>query len=106
MLYDPKWERPTEPKTDPLTLPALTAWLETQPADQSYCFLDTGYCLIGRFLRAQGYACASVGGSYYRSKHGGDRIPFSHPAIEDIAAKNPHTFGAALARAREACSRS
>lgn len=35
MLYDPKWEKPAETtNADPLTLPAVIAWLEKQPADK------------------------------------------------------------------------
>jgi len=49
MIYDPKWEKTT--KTDPLTLPALIAWLETKPAGRAYCYTDTQHCLAANYYR-------------------------------------------------------
>lgn len=97
MLYDPKWEKPA----DVMSVRSLIAWLERQPADKEYCYLDHGHCLIGDYLRSCGFSDIWVGGFTYR--HSGTagerrRLP---DAFEDVAADFPRTYGAALERARE-----
>lgn len=96
MLYDPKWEKTTETKADPLTLDALIAWLETKPAAKTYCYDDHGHCLAAQYN-------ASIGREY-------SVIPVGHRAtvhdefdyqLEFIAVwPNEHTFGNALKVAR------
>ena len=95
MLYDPKWEAPTETKADPFSLESLIAWLEKQPAECSYDWQFIPNCLLGQWARAMG-----VSGEYAilnRSKALGMSTPFS-----GIALFSPCTFGAALERARKA----
>src|SRR5258707_333877 len=91
MLYDPKWEQKTE--LEPISLAALVAWLETQPADVVYPWLNTNDCLACRYLRAirgpQGEKTAR-----YRDVFGGC------DNYHAIAAATPWTYGAALKRAR------
>ena len=102
MLYDPKWEKQAETKADPLTLPALIAWLEQQPSEATYCYYSTGHCLIAQYLQAAGLA-KSVGGHSFTPLGGGPRqnIPEN---FSDIAWDSPRTFGAALNRARAAAN--
>lgn len=102
MLYNPNWEQKT--KTDPLTLPALIAWLELQPADETYCYVDTGECLIAQYLNAQGIRISSVSPDHYCDA---DRVPHPMPLHFDSIANGKdagdlNTFGRALARARAA----
>ena len=54
MLYDPKWET----KTNPLTVESFISWLEKQPADGEYSFLNCKECAIGQYAK-------SVGLDYY-----------------------------------------
>lgn len=100
MLYDKRWDStPATKPADPFTLPALIAWLETMPGDETYCYLDTGYCMFGQYFRAIGFERVTVLGSSVVLD--GVAYPFS-PAFKYIPPSMPHTFGAALTRARQA----
>ncbi len=87
MLYDPKWEKT---KPDPHSMQSLIAWLELQPPHTSYNWECTdGGCLIGLYSDAVGcnfFACHSAF--------------FNRDDDLSVAAQKPHTFGAALERAR------
>ncbi len=96
MLYDPKWEIATKP--DIYALPTLIAWLEKQPAQKSYCYGDTGGCLLHQYLSANGCRSVLMGGTYFIHEGGQGKLPYG---FNDTAVGRPRTFGAALARARE-----
>lgn len=102
MFYDPQCKPETKIETkvdDPLSLPALTAWLEKLPAGVSYEYFCAGTCLAGQYN-------ASIG-----RKYGGypiaaedvhkrlSEISFD-AALELVAIARPHTYGAALNRIR------
>lgn len=101
MLYDPKWEQNT--KTNPLTLPAVIAWLEKQDPKQRYNFNCVhGGCLIGL------YYIDVFGADFFTQQ---DRPLFAdvfgppnsrarYDGYSKVASDGPHTFGAALGRAR------
>ena len=92
MLFDPKWEQET--RADPFTLRGLIAWLEKKPAETQYCWLRTDRCLVAHYLRdVTGERCP--GGKWIFSTVLGDGWPYY-----EIAALAPHTYGAALKRAR------
>jgi hypothetical protein len=100
MLYDPKWEV----KTDPFTFESLIAWLERQPAQKEYCFMDNGGCLFFQYLEEMGVDVVGVGGASFR-READDRDGGRHPlptGWPSLASLEPHTFGAALERARAA----
>jgi hypothetical protein len=104
MLFDPKWE--VEIQADPFSRENLIAWLEKQPADTVYCFADFGHCLLAQWLAsmdANVYQPERRGTGYEYVVHGRrvDLIDFRL-----IAWHLPHTFGAALERARSAASAS
>lgn len=100
MLYNKDWDKP-EVKADPYSLESLIAWLEKQPTEQKYCFMDNGGCLFFKYFSAMGVPVYSVGGDYYRTESGGDRH-FFPDNFSRIAAGEPHDIGAALSRARKA----
>lgn len=95
MLHNPQWDQ----KTDPLTLDAVIAWLEKQPANDKYEYCNSMTCLAAQYN-------ASIGRSYdppgiplwawerlYAGKTAGvdfDRV------LEFIAAHADRTFGDAL----------
>lgn len=86
---------PVETKPDILSLSTLIAWLEKHPADEAYDYDNCkGHCLIGRYMAAHGYGWYEPGISYdtfcLSERDWGFRI----------AVQRPHTFGAALERAR------
>ena len=108
MLYDKRWEK-TEVKADPFSLESLIAWLEKQPAEGVYCYIDSGRCLLSRYFSANGFPSAKITPSYL--VQAGRDIPLP-PDFDEIAV-GPHkhfpvgdapgwTFGAALDRARAA----
>lgn len=91
---------PIESKPDVFSLEGLIAWLEKQNPELAYCYFKTGGCLLYTYLADHRVPVRSVGGDYWR-----DRDWKEHPfpeAFAKIAAKRPHTFGAALSRARTA----
>lgn len=101
MLYDPKWEAPV--KADPLTLPALVAWLAKHPADKIYCYSDGGHCLAAQYNKAIGRAyCMSIIGlvgdpdSTWIFDDYLERI-----AVGEAADQSDWTFGGALERAKK-----
>lgn len=105
MLYDPKWEKKTETKADPLKLATLIAWLEKMPSDERYDYVCNGHCLLAQYFTAQGFKNVSVSGNAYWSHrlHGAYKISMAgDPTFHRIAAGKPRTFGAALERARTA----
>lgn len=85
MLFDPKWVDPR------LKLSGLIAWLENQPADQTYnYFCEERHCLISQYL-------SEVGLPFGRGHYG--RFADANIRIA-VAQQQPWTFGAALERAR------
>ena len=96
MLYDPKWEQQT--KADPFTLHSLIAWLEKQPANEAYCYLS-GHCLFDQYFEGIGMPVDGVGGTYIRFKSN-PRLKVPLGILQNIPMYTPHTFGAALERAR------
>ena len=102
MLYDPKWEKPAV-KADPFSLESLIAWLEKQPADKTYCYVESNACLLSQyFSEKMGEAICIVPEGYRRAVEG---LTYkSYPAIFNAVARGTTewkwTFGAALSRAR------
>lgn len=98
MLYDPKWEK-TETKADPLTLPALIAWLEKQPSEKRYDYMCHGECLLAQyFTAAYGRAVTDAGIMAYFTDTD-ERIRYPE-TFSEVASHGESTFGDALERAR------
>jgi hypothetical protein len=103
MLYDKRWEKP-EIKADPFSLDSLIEWLEKQPADKPYCYMDNGHCLLGQYFTAMGFRLVAVGGSDF--DHETERGVIFPEKFNDVAYGDlqtfdfNRTFGAALKRAR------
>lgn len=91
----------TETKPDVFSLEGLIAWLEKQPAETTYNWLDmpcNGGCLIHRYLVAQGQSPTNDYGRFAECAGGRD-------ADTKVAMREPYTYGAALERARALQSR-
>lgn len=102
MLYDPKWEKQTEKKAAPLAIGTLIAWLERQDPQTTYCYVESGSCLLAQYFEGVGFGRVTVcrGGVWYGPKF---EHQISPPDLfHDLAQARPHTFGAALTRARAA----
>lgn len=90
------------PATFATNLGGLVAWLETQDAAKTYCWAEAGDCLFHKFGKAAGFGSDAT--SYDNTI---DAFRRSDPHADqngepyNIAIKRPHTFGAALERARE-----
>jgi hypothetical protein len=56
MLYNTKWNK------DIFSVGSLTAWLETQPPEQKYDYMDNCNCLAAQYFRAMGKPTRNVGG--------------------------------------------
>ena len=91
MLYNKRWDAKVETKADPLTLPALIAWLEKQPADAGYNYCQPETCLIAQYLKASGLKKFCL---MSREVERLGWMDIVHPISGDW------TFGAALQRAR------
>jgi len=80
-----------ETKADVFSLEGLIAWLETQNPETEYDYTDISDCLLTRWMRASGQRDFGFSGS---PDHTANRFT--------VAAGNfPHTYGAALRRARK-----
>ena len=101
MLFNPKWDTKSLPKIN--TIESLAKWLESQNPAQTYNYDCVGSCLLAIYYRACGYRDAMLGGSTmtYRPANG---YLFTNINLPDhfnrIAQGKPHTYGAALARAK------
>lgn len=105
MLYDKKWDKQIETKADPFSLKSFAMWLETQPANERYSFLNVSNCAYAQYLKAKGYRFVLIGG--FSFSHGWRTfIPSAgRPLTADVRHVlngHPYTFGAALQRARTA----
>lgn len=97
MLYDPKWEVKIKP--DVFSLENLIAWAEKQPADKVYDFW-CHRCYLGQYFEEYGYQIDMIGTGTVTFRRKKTRpLP---PHFNEIAIVEPHTFGAALDRARKA----
>lgn len=104
MLWNPKFDKPAETKTNPFTLESLIAWLETMPADTEYPYMNVQECIACQYLQAHGYQRPwegpDAGLALYARAMGGEDNYFK------IAQSGRWTFGAALERARAALASS
>jgi hypothetical protein len=102
MLYNKRWDK--EVKADPFSLDSLIAWLEKQPADKTYCYDDTGHCLLAQWFKSCGTPSACLGNVcvVFAGENASRNIPVS---FQKTAMPKPHTFGAALRRARSRAAR-
>ena len=93
MLYDKRWDAKVEAK--PLSLDGLIAWLERQPAGDSYNWHDcNGGCLIAQYGFAVGIDRLDADCKGIDAIFGGNGGSYS-----EICGSAPFTFGAALKRA-------
>jgi hypothetical protein len=102
MLYDPKWEKPAQ--VDPLSVEALIAWLERQPAATVYEYCNPRDCLLCRYFRDLGYEDVSI--AWDTMYHQSGEVVFPRAFHWDISNDEGQTYGAALKRARAVASRS
>jgi hypothetical protein len=85
MLWNPKWD---------LTPEGITTWLETQPREQTYNFLDEcGECLMGQYMAAIGVPWSLA--TYCKV------VTSDVSRWHKILADGSWTYGAALDRARK-----
>lgn len=92
MFFDPTCK--PETKADPYTIEAMIAWLEKQPANKTYPFMDCfGGCLFAKYLASHGHKWQA-----------GDYAMVTEFLPPHVAAMEPWTYGAALERARAAAS--
>ena len=88
---------------NPLSTLELTTWLEQQPADKEYDYTDNKGCLIHQYLKAKGFNVGSVNPARWSEPADKD-LNYKRHALphnwNDISNGFPHTFGAALKRAK------
>lgn len=102
MLYDPKWEG--------VSLKGFIGWLETKDPRAKYEFYECdGRCLLGQYMAAMGIAWTGAPEHWKHSWEGSSYMKAAEsifgPTRQDgpafwVLSKAPHTFGAALKRAR------
>lgn len=93
MLNNPAWNR------NAFSLQSLIAWLETQPPEQTYRYSRNDDCLLAQYFTAMGFENVVMLASYF--EHGEGKAEFLPVEIDRVAVHLPHTFGAALARAKD-----
>lgn len=89
MLFNPRWNKKP-------SLAGFIAWLETFPGNKTYRYGNPDACLNAQYHAHIGkeYHVPLVLRRFRRTQTEVERI-------EGIAAELPHTFGAALERARK-----
>lgn len=100
MLYDPKWEIDTKP-----SLQSFVAWLETKDPEARYSFYECeGRCLVGQYMEFLGIPWTGApihpNGNWDRSSYKATAVAIFGPGPWTVHVRKPHTFGAALNRAR------
>ena len=104
MLQNPDWDKPKTKHN----WAELIAWLERQPARKRYDYSDRGCCLAAQFNQLCGRKympslAMCDDGSVISVK--GRRNSKFDVVLERVAMQAPHTFGAALKRARREFAR-
>lgn len=102
MLYDPRWDK--DRVHGPVSLRALIAWLETQPADTQYDFCQPYQCVLAQHLQALGYPEDKSNVQLPIGEDDDEADWLNVIAQGNGVAAEDWTFGAALARARAALS--
>lgn len=98
---------------NPATLEALIEWLEQQPAGTVYCWNDGGRCLFSNYGLAMGFGEGErdqylddvywAREAYLRiTREFSKTYPNTGAEPYSIGIKTPHTYGAALERAKSA----
>ncbi len=87
MLYDKRWDT----KIQQPSLVGLIAWLETQPGETEYWFINPDDCLVARYLKAIGQP--------HRMATADIETVFGERGYL-AASRRPYTYKAALRRAR------
>lgn len=98
MLYDKKWDR----QVDVHSIDNLIEWLERQDPTEPYCYLSHGRCLLGQYYAAMGFKkpCVYSNGWFAYGPNQCQVIEYYPNEFNHIALHN-HTFGGALAAAKE-----
>ena len=98
MLYNPNWKKVAK-STDIESVESLIAWLEEQNPNEKYSYINPRGCLLAQYFTAMGMVGVSVSHFYYGGLGFHRKELPQH--LHDIAFASPHTFGAALERAKE-----
>ncbi len=98
MYYDPAFRPQGEPTKTAPDLAGFIVWLETQPKETEYNFYDPTKCAVCRYLQSTGETepWIDTWGSRYHLIFG------TYSNYLYVAETRPQTYGAALARAKEA----
>lgn len=108
MLNRIEWDK-SKVQADVFSLDGLIAWLEKQPAERVYDWHDIEGCLMFQYFRASGFKMSYCGATQFTHRRGfWIFAKFVHEkvsrALTDVSAQGPHSFGAALERARKRAS--
>lgn len=85
---------------DPFQLPKFIAWLETKPRHKKYETDNNQKCIIAQYLIANGWATPLQLGWVTAWDHVNNQCVDIPHDVQDAAHKEPHTYGAALKRAK------
>jgi hypothetical protein len=94
MLYNKDWGK----SKDPHSLSSLIDWLETKNPDEGYNYCHSTRCPLAKYYRSQGYRFLQMGTAYFY--HGFFHVTPLPEYFNHIVAAGPHTYGAAVKRAR------
>ena len=101
MLYDPSKEK--QFVRDVFSLEGFIGWLETSSPETKYNYSDTKGCLLVQYFSHSGFnvfslACDGFSTHNEKGRLVDNKFPYS---FERAVLPTPHTFGAALSRARK-----
>ena len=88
---------------NPVGLENLETWLKKQSPNKQYCYGNSGTCFLHQFYSAMGMPIQKMFGEEWHDLT--DEVHKLDPTLNDIAVKQPHTFGCALERTQESLKR-
>jgi len=89
----------TPPETEVFSLQGLIDWLEMQPGETEYVYVNSWGCLLCHYFRARGIDVNYLTMCGYVTN--GSTEYQSYPMIlRDVSISHPQTYAAALTRAR------
>ncbi len=88
---------------NPVGLENLETWLKKQNPRKTYCYGNSGTCLLHQFYAAMGMPIEKMFGDTWQDVSNG--VHNLDPDLQMISVSTPHNFGGALERTQKVLER-